>query len=354
MTRCASLAATPPGASRPARCAPPPSFTGPTSSRARSLSRINDNVTVRVLREGKAQGISQTELVVGDVVELASGDHVPADGRLLAAVSQTGVEYGLERNAAAVERVWPFSSDEKHMTTLVREGVEALALVKGSPECVLEMCAMKPELRAKTEAAIADAQAHAYRALGFAHKYVEGGTPEGLSHDALETAMTLDGFVAIADPLRADVLDAISECRCAGISLKILTGDNIVTATAIAVELDIIDETHVAVEARDIVLLDDSFSTTLKAIRWGRGVYENFKRFISFQLTVNVASVIVVFVSVVLGLTFVLQVVMVQCAGAFFGTVPLPAELWARLFALAASVVALAELAKLGLRLARR
>ena len=46
--------------------------------------------------------------------------------------------------------------------------------------------------------------------------------------------MTFDGFVGIADPLRAEVFDAVKTCKTAGIEVKMLTGDNIVTATAIA------------------------------------------------------------------------------------------------------------------------
>ena len=63
-----------------------------------------------------------------------------------------------------------------------------------------------------------------------------------------------------------------------------------------------ISGTEVSKEASDIVLLDDSFATIVKAVEWGRNIYENFKRFISFQLTVNIASVICVFVSVLMGL----------------------------------------------------
>lgn len=54
-------------------------------------------------------------------------------------------------------------------------------------------------------------------------------------------------------------------------------------------------------EASDMVLLDDSFSTIIKAVQWGRGIYENFKRFIQFQLTVNVSSVVVVICSILAG-----------------------------------------------------
>ena len=61
--------------------------------------------------------------------------------------------------------------------------------------------------------------------------------------------MVYDGFVAITDPLREDVFAAVKHCRSAGIDLKMLTGDNIVTATAIANDLGILDNGHIAVEA---------------------------------------------------------------------------------------------------------
>ena len=62
-----------------------------------------------------------------------------------------------------------------------------------------------------------------------------------------------------------------------------------------------ISGTEVSKEASDIVLLDDSFSTIVKAVQWGRGIYENFQWFIQFQLTVNLSSVIVVLCSILVG-----------------------------------------------------
>lgn len=288
--------------------------------------------------------------------------------------------YKDERLDHDVLHVFPFSSELKHMTTISKVDGKIISYVKGSPECVFAMCELSDNEKEEIESYITKSQEKAMRVIAFAHKELNqmGNYEDEHQHAAMETNMILDGFVAISDPLRADVYDAVKNCRMAGIDLKILTGDNIVTAKAIADELHILGEGRIAVEAReiaemsddellellpeisviarstpatkmrvvkllksqgnvvavtgdgindapalknadvgiamgisgtevskeasDIVLLDDSFSTIVKAVAWGRGIYENFKRFIQFQLTVNVSSVIVVFISILLGL----------------------------------------------------
>src|SRR5699024_3423565 len=88
------------------------------------------------------------------------------------------------------------------------------------------------------------------------------------SRAAAESGMRFDGFVGIADPLRAEVYGAVAACKTAGIEVKMLTGDNIVTATAIANDLHLLDEEHIAVEASYLEnLSDEEFSRVLPTVR---------------------------------------------------------------------------------------
>lgn len=320
--------------------------------------------------------ISQSGAFIGNPTECAMLNFYEKS----AARQQSGKTYKEERADHEVLHAFPFSSELKHMTTISKVDGKIISYVKGSPECVFAMCALSDQEKTEIEGYITQSQERAMRVIAFAHKEIDKmqNYEDEHHHTIMETDMRFDGFVAISDPLRADVYEAVRSCRGAGIDLKILTGDNIVTAKAIANELQILDDGRLAVEAKeiaemnddellgllprisviarstptikmrvvkllksqgnvvavtgdgindapalknadvgiamgisgtevskeasDIVLLDDSFSTIVKAIAWGRGIYENFKRFIQFQLTVNVSSVIVVFTSILLGL----------------------------------------------------
>ena len=54
--------------------------------------------------------------------------------------------------------------------------------------------------------------------------------------------------------------------------------------------------TDVAKEASDIILTDDNFTSIVKAVMWGRNVYDSIAKFLQFQLTVNVVAVVVAFI----------------------------------------------------------
>ncbi len=272
------------------------------------------------------------------------------------------------REAVTVVR-HPFSSELKRMTTVIREGAENVAYLKGAPEVVLELCALSERDKSRYLKSVEKYARQAKRVLAFAH-----GTARGLERERAERGLKLDGFAVISDPIRKEVYGAVRQAKDAGIDVVMLTGDNPVTAKAIAFELGIQGEvllggqvdamsdvellnrvsdikvvarstpqtklrivaalktsgavvavtgdgindapaiksadvgiamgitgTQVSKEASDIIVLDDSFATIINAVRWGRGIYENFQRFIMFQLTVNLAAVLTVVMSVLFG-----------------------------------------------------
>lgn len=302
----------------------------------------------------------------------------PTECALLAAADKAGHDYRRYRADASVLHVYPFSSETKNMTTVLKDGNGVFAYTKGSPEKILSMCALGDDDRKAAELQMEEFQKKACRVIAFAHKPLDGEIDFVADRQTVEAGMIYDGFVAISDPLRKEVAEAVASCRSAGIDLKMLTGDNIVTARAIAAELEMLDGkgltleardieamsdeelkkalpdvrviarstplikmrvvkalkalghvvavtgdgindapaiknadvgiamgvsgTEVSKEAGDIVLLDDSFATIVKAVHWGRGIYENFQRFLQFQLTVNLSSVVVVLATVLAGL----------------------------------------------------
>lgn len=280
------------------------------------------------------------------------------------------ISYKDFRNRYKVIDRMPFSGDRKYMTTTIKTESGYRKLIKGAPESVLNYCKLSNEQRRSLLKSMEEHQGKARRILCFAHlDYVDETSDEGYVYD---------GFVAIEDPIRPEVFKAVKDCKRAGIKVKILTGDNMKTAFAIAKELGIakdesavingaelekIDDktlsrlldkisvvarstpsiklrivralkekgevvavtgdgindapaiTHADVgiamgingseitkEAADVILLDDSFATVVKAVSFGRNVYKNLQRFILFQLSVNLSALLFITICAILGL----------------------------------------------------
>lgn len=265
----------------------------------------------------------------------------------------------------------PFSSQKKYMVTVIREESGYRVLIKGAPEKVLALCSMTNERRARILADMEEYGKNAKRIICFGH--LDADTEE------IPTGgYVYDGYAVLSDPVRPDVKAAVAECKSAGIKVKVLTGDNAVTAFAVAKELDIassrtevingaelekIDDatlkkllpkitvvarstpiiklrivkllkemgevvavtgdgindapaikradvgiamgrtgSEITKEAADVILLNDSFSTIVKAVSFGRNVYRNLQRFILFQLSVNLSALLFITVCAVMGL----------------------------------------------------
>ncbi|OMJ17683.1 Calcium-transporting ATPase PAT1 [Smittium culicis] len=318
-----------------------------------------------------------------------------------------------------IKEIWPFSSAKKFMSVLVNAGknsdgkVVYRLYVKGAPETMLSECTRfldvndcdestdneknlglykeYPTLPMTVESSnsimntISDYSARALRTIGLLYCDV---TEDDLKHIETEECENIwqyknnlvwVGVFGIEDPLRDGVTASVRKCQSAGIMVRMVTGDNLITARAIATQCGIytpgmggivmegkhfrnlypeemeviiprlqvlarssptdkqilvnwlkdhgnvvavtgdgtndgpalraadvgfsmgISGTEIAKEASDIILVDDNFNSILKALLWGRCVNDSMKKFLQFQLTVNVTAVTVAFVSAVQG-----------------------------------------------------
>ncbi|XP_041429101.1 plasma membrane calcium-transporting ATPase 3 isoform X4 [Xenopus laevis] len=312
-------------------------------------------------------------------------------------------DYQLVRDQIPEEtlyKVYTFNSVRKSMSTIVRLPNGGFRLYsKGASEILLKKCSnilnSAGDLRAfrardreeMVKKVIEPMACDGLRTICIAYRDFPGvPEPEWDNENEIVGDLTCIGIVGIEDPVRPEVPEAIRKCQRAGITVRMVTGDNINTARAIAAKCGIIQPgedficlegkefnrrirnekgeieqerldkiwpklrvlarssptdkhtlvkgiidstigeqrqvvavtgdgtndgpalkkadvgfamglagTDVAKEASDIILTDDNFSSIVKAVMWGRNVYDSISKFLQFQLTVNVVAVIVAF-----------------------------------------------------------
>lgn len=158
----------------------------------------------------------------------------PTEGALLLWLKENGVEYeSLREGCETIEEI-PFSTVRKFMATVVgsQAAGKDVLYVKGAPEIVYEMCSSTwgDVDRATIRKQLKDFQDKAMRTLGFAYRVLQPGEKALEGKRIVADGLTFMGIVGIADPVRADVPDAVSQCLKAGIKVKIVTGDNAGTA----------------------------------------------------------------------------------------------------------------------------
>nr|XP_048333648.1 calcium-transporting ATPase 9, plasma membrane-type isoform X1 [Ziziphus jujuba var. spinosa] len=315
----------------------------------------------------------------------------PTEKAILIWGIKLGMNYEAVRTESSILHVFPFSSEKKRGGVAVKLPDSQVHIHwKGAAEIVLALCtrfidanddvkAMDQEKVTFFKKAIDDMAASSLRCVAIAYRSYELDkvpTDEAqLSVWALpEDELVLLAIVGIKDPCRPGVRDAVRLCQNAGVKVRMVTGDNLQTAKAIALECGIlasaaeakepnliegkafrdlsdvareemaekisvmgrsspsdklllvqalrkkghvvavtgdgtndapalheadiglamgIQGTEVAKESSDIIILDDNFASVVKVVRWGRSVYANIQKFIQFQLTVNVAALII-------------------------------------------------------------
>lgn len=162
----------------------------------------------------------------------------PTEGALLLWLNRQGIDYRKLRQEATVVEELPFSTERKYMATVVKSaqgGSGRTLYVKGAPEIVLALCGQTAgnAKREDIESSLLHYQDQAMRTLGFAVLPLKEGEKAIADGRVVAQGLTFQGIVAISDPVRADVPDAVRECMDAGIMVKIVTGDTPATAKEI-------------------------------------------------------------------------------------------------------------------------
>ncbi len=142
----------------------------------------------------------------------------------------------------------PFDSDRKLMSTLHDIDGEKIMYTKGAVDVLLNRTSLTQREKEEVSKSVEELSEKGLRVLAFAYRKFDGGilTAED------ECGFEFLGLIAMMDPPRNESKAAVHECRLAGIKPVMITGDHIVTASAIAKEIGILDENSKAVEGREL------------------------------------------------------------------------------------------------------
>jgi len=158
----------------------------------------------------------------------------------------------------------PFDSDRKLMTTVNRIGEKNVVIVKGAFDVMATRCVAGDLEEGKRQTEQMSEQA--LRVLAVAWKEIDS-VPENPTSEELEQGLTFLGVVGMIDPPRPEAKDAVAVCRKAGIKPVMITGDHVVTASAIARQLGILTESDRAITGADLdAMTDREFDAVIEEI----------------------------------------------------------------------------------------
>lgn len=185
---------------------------------------LTENKMKVVFQDFTDRSAVYNNIIINSTAELSPNGEVvgnPTEGACLQYVDKTANYKDIRSKANIVDRI-EFNSKNKYMVTT--DG--AITYIKGAPEIIKGLCRKEGAVPNFTEQ-----QSKGRRCIAFAHKI-------GKNVNSLEDFIW-DGYVAIEDPVRSNVPDAIQAARNAGIKVKIVTGDNPETAASIAAQANI-------------------------------------------------------------------------------------------------------------------
>lgn len=329
-------------------------------------------------RHGMAPSLEQLMLLNQDTVRDENGKLFgdPMELAMVRFAEQAGMPMrDIKSHFPRVSEI-PFDADRKCMTTIHKQERKYLVVVKGAVESIAERLSDQEEINGIIEEAQA-MSSEGMRVIAYGYKNVDESWRK-LEPDAIERDLSFAGLVGLIDPPRDEAAQAIAECKSAGITPVMITGDHAATAATIARRLGVLDYgdlemtgaalrntpaeefsnkvekvkvyarvspdqklnivktlqakghfvamtgdgvndapslgaanigvamgitgTDVSKEAADIILLDDNFATIVKAVKEGRTIYDNIRKFVKYILTCNGAEIWTIFMAPVLGL----------------------------------------------------
>lgn len=231
----------------------------------------NRMTLVRVYTDGQIQALDQTlplktmelikfaTLCTDGRVELVDGNekHIgdPTETAIVACALKNGmVKENLEKEYPRIGEL-PFDSDRKLMTTVNQIIDKYYVIVKGAPDILLQRCASGDV--ASAARANECMGRDALRVLAIGYKILEQA-PTQYTSEELENGLTFAGLVGMIDPPRPEVIQSIKECYHAGIQTIMITGDHVVTASAIAKQLGILHNDNQAVTGTQLAAMSDA------------------------------------------------------------------------------------------------
>ncbi|HXL02215.1 MAG TPA: calcium-translocating P-type ATPase, SERCA-type [Candidatus Atribacteria bacterium] len=314
--------------------------------------------------------------------EVRFGD--PTELALLDYVKKQGFDFSSWRKIYSRQGEVPFDSNRKMMSTLHNMDEETVLLVKGAPDIVITHCSfyeregeiipLSSEKEQEIRKVMEEMAGKALRVLAFAWREMEEGITPSPEE---EKDLIFVGFMGMIDPPRPEARSALEEANKAGITTVMITGDNPLTARAIAEELGMfspqnlvitgpelanfspeelkanikkikvfarvwpeqklkivealqaneevvamtgdgvndapalkkadigvamgVSGTEVAKESADMILTDDNFATIVHAIKEGRVIFDNIRKFVVYLLSCNLGEIFAIFIPILVG-----------------------------------------------------
>lgn len=187
------------------------------------------------------------------------------EGALLIFARDLGIDYEIRKQSGQITDEFSFDQERKSMSVVWEKGRETMALVKSSPEFMLKSCnkflshgqvhAMTENEREKLAQVYSGYAKKGLRVLGFGYKDI----PERRKYtrEEIESDLVFLGFAALRDPARPEVKQAIQTAASAGIKTIMITGDNELTAMAIAQELGLAEPDEEVLTGADLERLSN-------------------------------------------------------------------------------------------------